>query len=873
MFFQLSQVCSVPLSARELQKQTEKEIEKWRKDRPSSTFDPRRRCLGYQMVWAVARQKQEDQEMIQREHGNLSVPLNRSASTLSLPVLHKRRRNVGKVKADEWEGGSRVARHLSMGAQEDYRSWTDFKKVPGVQREEDVVSEEHEKQSEPKLIEHIEQREPKQMHNIQNIPTEQVEETVPIKEQIEQVETRIPEIEESQFKETEGSKMISEQTEETNVETVPTKNLTLEKNLQDAGHTTQHKLGEERELGSQSQFLEQQNYKSNYQETEVKDENEKTEKEMVESEHSAAVEETPTEIQKYADADPNTELETDENVPKAQVDVVTDISATTITETSSDSDTVREVEAQTFKNLTIETETQRQQQEVITETDNSSQEDEFKEHHSTEAETDMEKESHIQKVSESDVLVQTTEKLEEARATQDELESERVQRDSEQHIDPKTEVETLSLYLHECNQTKEGADLVTESEIEGEIPVSNDIVSESSEAFAQNSEVECDAVESEPTQEKDGLLTARSEVDKGQTQAEETPTQTEINEMTPDSTSPPQKELTSQDEEVNLTTEPDGRTSSVEISTSEEPAPAQPKVLATMYAVEEEESPETVKENTVGEDSIIISIEPSNSSTESNPQVQDKDSHIVKDQTELKNSSLTQASGLHSSRSSGDFCIRKSSGSRGSRLGRRLSQDLFTLPQKTSQSQSIPNQPEVKHTESKSNPGAANPTQSHPDLSSEVNLSLSQEATGWTETQQGPPNPPKRFGLFGRLKGEPAKKTKAKGTPKLQVPKILIQDFSDGTEMEKPVKEDYEEKLSSRERRRRQREQDRRVKEEERLRKKREKELEKVTERERRKPQTRGKSFQVEREKGGSGEPQPAKTGSQMQYSTSYAYF
>lgn len=763
-----------------------------------------------------------------------------------------------------------------MGAKEDWRGWTEvhFQKVQGVQEEEDVVSEEHKKQSEPKLTEDIEQKESEQMDNIQNIPTEQVEETVMVKEQIEQVETRITEMEESQFKETEENKLFSEQTKETNVETEPTqgptKDQTLENILQPTEDITQYKQGEELNSDSQSQVLERQNYKSNDQEIEVKDKNEKTKKQIVESEHSAAGEETQTEIQKYADADTNTELETEENVQQTQVD--TEISATA-TETSPHSETDGEVEAPTVKNPTIETETQQQQQEVIAETDNSSQGDAFKgKHPSTEslAETDMEKESHTHTVSEAGVVVQTQEKVEENTVTRDILEAEIVQRDSEQHIYSKTEAETLILYLTECNQPKEGTDLVAETETEAEIPVSNDIERESSEAFAQCSEVECDTVAYEATQEKERFLTANSEVDKDQTQAEET--QNEINEGTSDSVAPPQKEVTSQDEEVNLITEPDGKMSSGEMSTSEEPAPEQPKILATMCAVEEEESPETVDENTVGEDNVFISIEPTDSNTDSNPQVQSTESHLVKDQAELRNSSLTQASGHRSSRSSGDFCNRRSSSSRGSRLGRRLSDDLFTMPQKTSQSQSIPNQPGVKHTESQTNPGAVNPTQCHHNLSPEVTLSLSEEATERTETHQEPPNLPKRFGLFRRLRGEQPKKTKAKGTPKMQVPKILIQDFSDGTGIEKPVEEDREEKLNSRERRRRQREGERKEKEEERLRKKREKELEKVTERERRKPQTRGESFQVQREKGRSDEPQPAKTGSQMlRYSVSYA--
>lgn len=92
---------------------------------------------------------------------------------------------------------------------------------------------------------------------------------------------------------------------------------------------------------------------------------------------------------------------------------------------------------------------------------------------------------------------------------------------------------------------------------------------------------------------------------------------------------------------------------------------------------------------------------------------------------------------------------------------------------------------------------------------------------------------PKRLGLFQRLRGG----TKSSTSPKMTIPKILIQDFSEEAEDEA--------QLSSKERRKRRRERERREKEEEKLRKKQEKEREKEQERERKKPQTRGKSFQL----------------------------
>uniref|UniRef100_A0A3Q0REB4 Rab-GAP TBC domain-containing protein n=1 Tax=Amphilophus citrinellus TaxID=61819 RepID=A0A3Q0REB4_AMPCI len=71
---------------------------------------------------------------------------------------------------------------------------------------------------------------------------------------------------------------------------------------------------------------------------------------------------------------------------------------------------------------------------------------------------------------------------------------------------------------------------------------------------------------------------------------------------------------------------------------------------------------------------------------------------------------------------------------------------------------------------------------------------------------------------------------------------------------------------------RQRRERERMEKEEERLKKKREKELEKEREKERRKPQTRGKSFQVQKEKGSDDVAHLAKTGSQtLRYSGPYA--
>uniref|UniRef100_A0A3Q3JJ85 Rab-GAP TBC domain-containing protein n=1 Tax=Monopterus albus TaxID=43700 RepID=A0A3Q3JJ85_MONAL len=445
------EVCSVPLSARDLEKLTTKELKKWRKDKPSSTFDPRGRCQGYRMVLARVQYNKEEWERKEREKGNLSVPLARSASTLSLSpsLLHKKWRKGGKVNTGEWEGGGKVVRHLSMGAKEDWRSWNDFhfKKVQGVQEEEDIVSEEdtvseeQKNQSEFKLTPQTEGKElledPKTTDKIQN-KTEHIEEIV--KEQTEEMETRILSVEreESQLKEAENTKMLSEVREETNIEPEsnqdPAKDQTVENILQPSEHSLQHEQGEKLD-STHSQVEEQQDHKGQDQEILVKDTNEETKKvKVAESEHTVAVDENQSEIQKDGDSHTNAnkemqvgvdsseeqmtqvgmkpeETET-KNVQQKQVDTATDVSETR-TETSLGSETDTSVEAPD-PDHTAETETQQQQEEVVTETDKNSGKDASEvKYPSPEslAETETTKEAHAQTETDTDVL---TEKQEEA---------------------------------------------------------------------------------------------------------------------------------------------------------------------------------------------------------------------------------------------------------------------------------------------------------------------------------------------------------------------------------------------------------------------------------------------------------------------------
>ncbi|XP_067314046.1 rab GTPase-activating protein eat-17 [Pseudorasbora parva] len=104
----IHEVCSVSLSLSDLQKQTEKELEKWKKDRPNSTFDPRGRCYGYRMAWERVQDKQKEREKKERQKGSLIIPLMRSHSSLSPSVLRKKwRKRSSKTDTEEWDGGGR----------------------------------------------------------------------------------------------------------------------------------------------------------------------------------------------------------------------------------------------------------------------------------------------------------------------------------------------------------------------------------------------------------------------------------------------------------------------------------------------------------------------------------------------------------------------------------------------------------------------------------------------------------------------------------------------------------------------------------------------------------------------------------------------
>ncbi|KAM9377557.1 uncharacterized protein tbc1d10c [Pholidichthys leucotaenia] len=845
----IGEVCSVPLSTKDLEKQTEKMLEKWKKDRPSSTFDPRGRCHGYRMAWASACQSKLERERREREKGNLSVPLARSSSTLSLSpsMLHKRWRKEGKANTGEREGSNRIVRHLSMGGKDDWRNWADldFQKVQRVQEEESDALEEHrERQMEQK--EYLSQERDK----TQNMPVDYAEERV--NEQTEKVET-ITEQEETR----QECEIQKEETNQCSNQAQISENI-----LQQTDRTSNCEEEVKLDSTSHSQDLDEQSQENMHEEN-TNEATEKCDIAAVAQNHDEILIETtadtntPTEVEAHTCLDSSEKQNTQvDSKPEetAEIEKVRQIEMDTVTEAKEMSldmkaDTDAEASAEEDKNAATETETQQEEEELVTNSeDNNSLEEK---HQRTESLVETEK------IEESDLQTETdTEALEQ---TQEKEKGEIIETESEPFTNSVVEstTEETSSSLSENIKQEEDGDLLTDTEEKAETAASTDTIKEKNEGIIF-----------EFTQEKEGIILivhSEAQADSGartheEINPEQTSTEADINEEMVES----EKEISTQAEEMNHTTEQDG--SLVLSHSSEAQAPKQltsqvatsPKAqnVQQMSPVEEEKNTETVEESRAGKDEVFITdVLAEDPPTGSNPPAQES----PKNQSEL----LAQTSVLRSSCSSGDVCVRRSSTSRGSRLARRLSEDLFTTPQKSVQSQFIP---EVKHTEVQ--PRAAN--QEHPSPDGKLSAEAAEDVPE-QQNQQPQFDLPKRFDLFRKLRGDQPKPTKTKGAQKIQIPKILIQDFSNVT-TGYPGEEEAEEKLSSRERRRRRRERERREKEEEKAKRKKEKELEKERERERRKPETRGKSFQVQKEKSSNDVAGPGKIDVQtLRYSASYA--
>ncbi|XP_015231630.1 PREDICTED: carabin [Cyprinodon variegatus] len=1006
----IAEVCSVPLSGKDLERRTEKELDRWRKDKPTSTFDPRGRCYGYRMAWARARQREEEREKKERQTGNLSIPLARSASTLSLSpsLLHKRFRKGGKVNASEWESGKKVVRHLSMGAKEDWKSWSDleFKKVQGVQ-EEDLASDGQKTENEAKLTED-------QQEENKNSPTEQREETMKEEKKAEPLE------EKENSKEKGEIIIILENTED--CQSVENKSQTAEESSQ----------CEEMVDPNQTQPLEEDDEQSHEEETGDREMNQKVEnEEKLQNTELSSVQEEPENKNNEDSEDPeiinetenpgklqntqqshvleepvnsrheeestdleinqienpeklehkeksavleesgnskheeeSADLEIDliempeklENIEKSavleepgnstheeesadlEIDLIenpeklenieksavleepgnstheeesTDVQINLIenpgklenteksavleepgnknNEYNGDPGISNATENPGMLQNTVqshvleepsneqEKETTEMHEEEENPTANSRNKEELEEHPTetqseninTKTETQLQilTESWEEPATQADMKPEAATETENSQLPQRDAVTERSETnlDSESHqdLDPKTDTQqqeeegTITEHSSESLVETEKAEAHTHLDTQTDVLAENTALQDELNEETTQTEGESQTPPESPKGEEENEIsisvkeveavingqieeaavsghaeTQGEECVSEQRNSEESEIHVQTDEEAVESSSPAEKEILLQDESLDQKDKSDQK----QISTSDIATPEQ----SAPEAVKDAGSIENVQESKAGEDDVFVFPEPKQS--DSNTEIHQE----TKDPPELSDSSQELGFVRHSSRSSGDFRLRKSSVSRSST--RRLSEDLFSGAEKAKQSHFSTTQPESQPEESKSE-------QTVPQVADDA-------AAQQAET-------PKRFGLFRKLKGEqPEKAKQKKKKAKMQVPKILIQDFSDVTPAAEPAQEDTEEKLSSRERRRRRREQDRKEKEEEKLKKKKEKEKD----RERRKPQTRGKSFQAQKEKVCEDVAHPAKAGSQIhRHSVSYA--
>lgn len=792
----------MPLSAKDLEKKTEKELNKWRKDRPSSTFDPRSRCLGYRMAWATTLHNLEEQEKEKMERGNLSVPLSRSSSTLSLSFIpNNKRKKGGKGTAGERESSGKLVRHVSMGAKDDCRNWSDvrFTNKQDIKKE-DVVLKEYIKQSESLTV-HIKQRETRHGDDIKNQTVQRGQEA---REGMEAMETKNTEKEIRQWKGPEEAVLFIPTGK---IETLPTKDETLEDGLHSTEATTRDQ--QELDLETPSEPTELQTKDPTLEGTECSIEGEQrldsdtpggdpshgqTEDQTFKD--SSQPSEEANQCQQGLVYESRVREDQKHNGGDDEEEEVQDQSAATVKQmTRADAQTGVEDHDQSDTSRRQGTEAPHTPEQVVTELTN-----ETTEEGCSNSNIDLEVPS-VNDTPAKAALEETEEKnFEGAMEGQDGTNEAPALRTC-------TEAEAPN------RNATDAAELTRHKDTKSEDKVAQ-VVRDDGTAHR-------DKKDSKTGAEGFTDLTGKAEqaqIDEDQIQEDEEEPKAQ------------QTDMTCSDGGTIDTIEPDGKGSLKDIKNKKE--------LAC------DEVPTTVCSN---ERNLEITPEGRGVFTSSKSPATNAASHNVQspltdEQSELKN---IQTPSRHNSKSSGDFCIRRSSTSRGSKMNRRLSEDLFTVPQKpTTQSLSTSCQQIEQDSP---------PTQGG---------DVAEEA----ETQKESSHPQKRFGLFRKIKAEQPKRNKTKRRQKMLVPKILIQDFSDGqTSLDTEENPDSEEKLSARERRRRRREQERRLKEEERLRKKREKELEKLMQQERRKVQARSKGLQAESEEKLSNDPtKQTQTGSQM---------
>ncbi|XP_046706396.1 neurofilament medium polypeptide [Silurus meridionalis] len=933
----IQEVCSVPLSLAELQRQTEKQLEKWRKERPGSTFDPRSRCHGYHMIWEKGKEKEKENIKKERLGVNLSVSVMRSHSSLSPAILRKKWRKRGsKVETEDWEGrgfskqdsDDEEKRRASVcGVAGELRARTDKtsqefsthlqKKCivdPNTQRvaatetqsgpelldQSDVVFEEEENDStdtetrtSPSLKEDHLQPGQQEIEELRGIKTRQVEEKqvqTPSEDQDADISTPDqPEAGRQQEEEEDAINKLEEDTQEnrnqqeeeidnkheeevqpnTNTHEQEMKTAQQEAEVEVDDDTQEQKIHigtceQEQEIEINSKHEQEMQVVSIKQEEEIGTNSKEqeddihlgsTEDEAIcknnekDQEIKAQSSEQKVEIQEQQEIKTSSmeqeveilqENDSKANYGKKEVEilVVNDIKV------NSSEQEVKILEENDIKANSIE-----QEVEILEENDIKA--------NSIDQEVEILEENDI-KVNSIDQEVEILEEND-IKVNSSEQEVEILEENDIKVNSIDQEVEILEENDIKVNSSEQEVEILEENDIkvnsidqEVEILEENDIKANSSE---QEEETQCEGKQANSDNEEEihkARLINEADVPQNEQQQQEEKIYVEQNLEKEEKMHSDVQTLEDQEdaeEQAASLKEEDHGIGESEINTDEREH--------SEKIQKEEQISDGRGENTEGKRSSNISTvdQEETEKAESSPCVQSetlmehsgvsempKEPDPTQEERMKVNEASTPKHGEHD----------MTSGSSNPEPPRPdKEEDVEKGTNNTTVANPIKNSPPGSNPQLRLRRSSSSHT-SYPTILSEDTFRdphqcIKQEScpqtakaeepdvTKQTQTQspipKDPPerqksDKPKRRGLFHRLRAEaPSKST---------IPKIVIQDFSEG-----------EEKLSSKERRRRRRMQERKEKEEEKERKKLEKELEKEKGRERKKPQTRGKSFQV----------------------------
>ncbi|XP_072519266.1 uncharacterized protein tbc1d10c [Salminus brasiliensis] len=966
----IQEVCSVPLSSSDLQRQTEKELKKWKKERPGSTFDPRHRCHGYHMVWEKGRENEKESEKKEKQSGNLTVPLTRSHSSLTPTLLRKKWRKRGnKAETEEWEGGGRrfsqdvkaesadrEQRTRSMCSMaEEFRTNTDsvsYETDMHFRKDYNTLADTHLTQcgqldtwSSSELSVHsvpvFEEEDENDIGTTPDPPqsethtasggqeedamagkgergTETQMDSIPAQQDQEKIQTDRGGQDEETSSHQEGKDDRGQQVEgslqeeETQVTSYQCKEDTQgnsneqleETELTERGEQQQEE--EEVQMDNRRQLNETEETHSKQPEEEIHpgsgDQVEEVEvqEEKEEEIHETHEEDTETEectiLDNCGDELLNsTTQETEVNSSEQEVDLQICSKQDEGKQASSndgddDQDTpdgkqqqeekAGELEPQTSEDqehlpLPSQVEEEVQKEEVEVDTGHLEGELNICESKRVQQDQAVERDRQItdnpegpktmskEAVKGKDVEVEDRKDEEGNRNLT--VDEEKLHKTELEHL----ETSDVSQVVESSPQREEISNLegdhtedqseLTLHTVTASSSVFTHIQQETEQEPSETSQESSQMVECSPQTEEIPNLEADHIEDQSELTLHTVTASSSVfthiqqeTEQEPSGTSPESSQVVErspQTEDIsNLEADPkvDEETSNTVVGSSSTLIHVEQKTQAEHSGTSESspvvESPPPV-EKTDLEVTTIPEIQPGfpkHDGLSSNPEPETvvmRNTAVQNEPVLVQSQSTTPANppkpASTASSSNPHLRLRRSSSSQSS-YPTILSEDTFKDPHDN-------NKQEHKAGTAPSTANLVQQTQT-----SEPDADVAKNTNSKTLTLPLA-DKPKRRGLFHRFRGETAPKS-----PKSPVPKILIQDFSEG-----------EEKLSSKERRRRRREQERKEKEEEKERKRREKELEKEKEKERKKPQTRGKSFQVLSRKDEDNDSSPCESGSQ----------